>query len=92
MITSAQIRAARAALRMTSLELATRSGVAQRTIKRLEVSEGVPASHASTLVALQSALEAAGIEFIGTPDDARAWGRRLAPAISASIKKALASG
>lgn len=69
MITSAQIRAARAALRMTSLELATRSGVAQRTIKRLEVSEGVPASHASTLVALQSALEAAGIEFIGSPDD-----------------------
>lgn len=31
-------------------------------------------------------------DLIGTPDDARAWGRRLAPAISASIKKALASG
>lgn len=28
-------------------------------------------------------------DLMGTPDDARAWGRRLAPAISASVKKAL---
>lgn len=69
MITSAQIRAARAALRMPSQELAARSGVAQRTIKRLEAMDGVPASHVSTLVALKTALEAAGVEFIGSPED-----------------------
>jgi predicted N-formylglutamate amidohydrolase len=31
-------------------------------------------------------------DLMGTPDDARAWGRRVAPAISASVKKALATG
>lgn len=77
MITSAQIRAARAALRMPSQELAARSGVAQRTIKRIEAMDGVPASHASTIVALRTALEAAGIEFVGTPDDKP--GIRLSP-------------
>ena len=28
-------------------------------------------------------------DLMGTPDDARAWGRRLAPAISTAVKKAL---
>ena len=69
MITSAQIRAARAALRMPSYELAARSGIAQRTIKRLEAMDGVPASHVSTLVALKTTLEAAGVEFVGSPED-----------------------
>ncbi|WP_026789782.1 helix-turn-helix domain-containing protein [Pleomorphomonas oryzae] len=69
MITSAQIRAARAALRLSSQELAERSGIAQRTIKRLEAMDGVPASHVSTLVALKAALEAAGVEFVGSPED-----------------------
>jgi len=31
-------------------------------------------------------------DLMGTPDDARAWGRRLAPAISTAVKKALVSG
>ena len=35
---------------------------------RLEVLEGVPSAQAKTLEAIQTAFEAAGIEFIGNPD------------------------
>ena len=35
----------------------------------MEASEGIPTSTAANLNAIKSALEAAGIEFIGTPDD-----------------------
>ena len=70
MITSDQIRAARALLRWSSLELSTRSGVGQATIKRIEVMPGVPSGQIRTLEAIRAALEAAGIEFIGAPGDA----------------------
>lgn len=50
--------------------MAERSGVGSATIKRLEVMEGVPAGQVRTLVALKEALESAGVEFIGTPDEA----------------------
>jgi transcriptional regulator with XRE-family HTH domain len=69
MISGAQIRAARAALRWTIDELAERSGLGVRTIKRFEGFDGIPSSRTSTLVELKSTLEAAGIEFIGTPED-----------------------
>ena len=69
MITAGQIRAARAILRWTMQDTAEKSGVSLPTIKRLEVMEGVPASRSQTLVDLQRAFEAAGVEFIGTPDD-----------------------
>jgi hypothetical protein len=69
-ITSAQIRAARALLRWSSQELSEVSGVGTATIKRMEVMEGVPAGNVRTLSAIQSALEGAGIEFIGSPEDA----------------------
>ena len=35
----------------------------------MEAREGIPVSTAANLNAIKSALEAAGIEFIGTPDD-----------------------
>ncbi len=69
-ITSAQIRAARALLRWSSQKLSEVSGVGTATIKRMEVMEGVPAGNVRTLSAIQSALEGAGIEFIGSPEDA----------------------
>lgn len=69
MITGLQIRAARSALRWSVGELAERSGVASRTIKRLEPIDGVPPSRSSTLMDLRRTFEAAGIEFIGGPDD-----------------------
>ena len=54
---------------MSAQDLADLSGVALRTIKRLETFDGVPSSHTSTLAAIKAALESAGIEFVGTPDD-----------------------
>ena len=76
MISSAQIRAARALLRWSAAELAEISGIGVATIRRLELVDGVPSSNARTLVALQQALEAAGIEFIGSPEDAPGVRRR----------------
>ena len=70
MITGLQIRAARAALGWTAVALAAKAGVAMKTIARIEQFDGVPASHSSTLIDVKRAFEAAGIEFIGTPDDA----------------------
>lgn len=70
MITSDQIRAARALLRWSSADLAERSGIGSATIKRMESMSGIPSGHVRTLLALKSALEAAGVEFLGTPDNA----------------------
>ena len=69
MITGSQIRAARAVLRISAVELAAKAEVGEQTIKRFEASEGVPPSRSSTLIEVQKALEAAGIEYIGTPED-----------------------
>ena len=69
MITSSQLRAARALLKITASDLASISGVGISTIKRFELSDGVPSGNIKTIDALKKALENAGIEFIGTPDD-----------------------
>jgi transcriptional regulator with XRE-family HTH domain len=58
------LRAARALVRWEQRDLAEASSVSLPTIKRLESRPGVMAAHASTLSALQKALEAAGVEFI----------------------------
>lgn len=70
MITGMQIRSARAALGWSASDLADRSGVSLRTLMRFEQFDNVPPSRSSTLLDVQNALEVAGIEFIGTPDDA----------------------
>jgi hypothetical protein len=41
-----------------------------RTIMRFEQVDDIPPSRSSTLMDVKRALEAAGIEFIGSPDDA----------------------
>ena len=69
MITSGQIRAARAMLKWSGKHLAEISGVGFSTLMRLESVDGIPASHVKTLEALKKAFEAAGIEFIGTPEE-----------------------
>ena len=69
MITGAQIRSARGALRWTAAQLAVHAGVGIQTVMRLEAHDGVPPSRSSTLMDIRAALEAAGIEFVGTPDD-----------------------
>jgi transcriptional regulator with XRE-family HTH domain len=69
MIVGMQIRAARAALRWSIEELVEKSGVTRRTIQRIESYDWVPPSHTLTIYNIQSTLEAAGIEFVGTPED-----------------------
>ena len=63
-ISSAQMRAARALLRWTALDLAKASRVGVATIRRVEVVDGPIPVTAANEAALRSALEAAGIEFI----------------------------
>ena len=69
MLTGLQIRAARAALSMSAEQLASLSSVSLRTVQRMELSDGVPSGRISTVLAIRAALENAGIEFIGSPDD-----------------------
>jgi hypothetical protein len=69
MISTGQVRAARALLRWTAEDLANAAEVGVATIRRMEVLDGVPAGNVKTLIAIQQALEGAGIEFIGSPDD-----------------------
>jgi transcriptional regulator with XRE-family HTH domain len=56
-------------LKITAADLALLSKVGISTIKRFELAEGVPAGNIKTLEAIELALEKAGIEFIGSPDD-----------------------
>lgn len=69
MISSAQIRAARALLRWSAADLSAASGVGTATLQRMEVMDGVPSGQVRTLMAIKEALETAGVEFIGTPED-----------------------
>jgi transcriptional regulator with XRE-family HTH domain len=63
MITSAQIRAARGLLKWTQAVLAAKSGLSLVTLNMIE-GETVQPRKAS-LAAIQQALEAGGVEFIG---------------------------
>ena len=69
MITSDQIRAARALLRWSGKDLAEKTGLGFSTLMRLEVLNGVPSAQAKTLETIQKAFEKAGVEFIGTPEE-----------------------
>ena len=69
MITGAQIRCARAALGWSIADLAKETAISTRTILRMEAVNHVPPSTPANINAIKAALEAAGIEFIGTPDD-----------------------
>jgi transcriptional regulator with XRE-family HTH domain len=68
LITSDQIRAARALLRWSGRDLAEKTGLGFSTLMRLEVLDGVPSAQAKTLETIQRAFEKAGIEFIGNPE------------------------
>ena len=67
--TGPQLRAARNGLGWSIQQLAEFSGISVRTIIRYEDCSGVPASRSGNLETLITNLEAAGIEFIGTPED-----------------------
>lgn len=65
MITSAQMRAARALLGIDQRQLAQHSGLSLPTIQRMETSGGVVRGNVDSLMKLVEALAANGIELIG---------------------------
>ncbi len=64
MLTSEQVRAARALLRWEQKELADACSVSLPSIKRLETQRGELAAQPRTVDAIRNALEAAGVIFI----------------------------
>ena len=66
MITSGQVRAARALLKWTASELADASGVGVATVRRIELAEKLPSSNVRTIELIRIAFEAAGIVFVGS--------------------------
>ena len=69
MVTSEQIKMARAALGWSIDTLAKRSEVGVRTINRIEAQSGLPKATAANLKIIRLTLETAGIEFLGSADD-----------------------
>ncbi len=67
MLSSSQIRAARALLGWSGQELATKSGVGITTLRRYELQEGIPNANTKVLLTLKTTMEEAGIEFTGDP-------------------------
>jgi hypothetical protein len=63
-LSAAQIRAARALLRWSAADLASKASLGANTIRRAEVTEGPTSLTAANELAIRRALEAAGVEFI----------------------------
>jgi transcriptional regulator with XRE-family HTH domain len=82
MITSQQMRAARALLGIDQKQMAEVAGVSLPTIQRMESSDGQVRGVVDTLVKVIKALEGAGIELIGenAPSSGSGRGVRLAEA------------
>jgi hypothetical protein len=63
-LTGPQIRAARALIRWTAEDLSRQSAVSVRTIRRAELTDRDTSMTAANDLAIRSALEFAGVEFI----------------------------
>jgi transcriptional regulator with XRE-family HTH domain len=79
MITSGQMRAARALLGIDQRRLAELAGLSVPTIQRMEASDGVVRGNVDSLMKLIAGLDAAGVELIaeGAPSTAGGRGIRL---------------
>jgi len=89
MITSGQMRAARALLGIDQRALAERSGLSLPTIQRMEASDGVVRGNVDSLMKLVNALTSAGIELIGdrAPSQTGGHGVRLTnPAANPTVR------
>lgn len=87
MITSSQLRAARALLAIDQRTLAAMAGVSLPTIQRMEMSSGQVRGFIDTLVKVVDALEAAGVELIGdnAPSTGSGRGVRLKAVVAKTI-------
>lgn len=75
MITSAQMRAARALLGIDQKALAQKAGLSLPTIQRMELSQGQVRGVVDSLVKVVAALDAAGVELIGVRAASHGGGR-----------------
>ena len=75
MISAAQLRAARALLRIDQRRLADLAGLSLPTIQRMEASNGVIRGNVDSLTKLVGALNAAGVELIGEGAQSQGGGR-----------------
>lgn len=75
MITSQQMRAARALLGIDQRQLAQMAGLSTPTIQRMEASDGQVRGVVDTLVRVVAALEGAGVELIGDNAPSTGTGR-----------------
>jgi len=92
MITSHQMKAARAMLGIDQRQLAQLAGLSLPTIQRMEASSGQVRGVVDTLVKVISALENAGIEIIGENAPSGGLGRGVRLRETASGRKAGAAG
>ena len=75
MITSRQMRAARALLGLDQRQLAEMAGVSLPTIQRMEASEGTVRGVIDSLTKVIEALDRAGLELIGDNVSSNGIGR-----------------
>ena len=67
MISSRQIKAARALLSWKGQDLADKSGVGVATLRRYEAQDGIPNANKFVIRAIKDCLEEAGVVFSGDP-------------------------
>ncbi|MGD9913238.1 MAG: helix-turn-helix domain-containing protein [Rhizobiaceae bacterium] len=75
MMTSGQLKAARALLGIDQAKLAELAGVSLATIQRMEASDGTVRGVVDTLVKVIDALSAAGVDLIGEGQRSDSGGR-----------------
>jgi transcriptional regulator with XRE-family HTH domain len=64
LVSTRQIKAARALLAWSQADLARRSGISEPTVARLEAADGELGGREDTTQKICAAIEAAGVEFI----------------------------
>ena len=67
-VSTHQIKAARMLLAWDQIELARRASMGVATLRRIEAQQGNATAGPGSVAKIVSALESAGIEFLGTPD------------------------
>ena len=75
MMSSGQLRAARALLGVDQRQLAGMAGLSVQTIQRMEASDGVIRGNVDSLMKLIAALDEAGVALIGEGDMSSQGGR-----------------
>jgi len=77
MLSSLQLRAARALAGLDQRQLAEKSGLSVPTIQRMEASEGVIRGNVDSLMKIVAALDQAGVELIAENTISTSGGRGI---------------